>query len=289
MFGRKSDADLMRLEMWTEEASREFLSTYFPWFLETYDGYPYPVQRVDTVKYFLLLHYGGIYLDMDNVRCPFPAAPAPQSVLSTILTLSPSQGCLTNLTPLLYYPTWTTDGGRGALSNNILGSAPKHPFWHFLTDSLIPYSYNYISPYITISYASGQWFETAVWDAYHAALPKASPDFLGENRLHRVMMDDRPGNPPWIYFTQMRGGSWRNWDNAVFLWVGDHLILLVLCVCALVALACWVGTRCLARLRRRRWHVNGNLSRCRGSPLVSEQRAPGHNTIHYQWQASPTV
>lgn len=54
--------------MWTEESSREFLSVHYPWFLDTYDGYPYPVQRVDVVKYFAMLHYGGIYLDMDNVR-----------------------------------------------------------------------------------------------------------------------------------------------------------------------------------------------------------------------------
>jgi hypothetical protein len=36
--------------------------------LKTYDGYRFPVQRVDAVRYFLLLHYGGIYLDLDNVR-----------------------------------------------------------------------------------------------------------------------------------------------------------------------------------------------------------------------------
>jgi hypothetical protein len=41
-------------------------------------------------------------------------------------------------------------------------------------------------------------------------------------------MDDRPGTDPWIFFTQARGGTWRNWDNAMFLWVGDHLILVAL-------------------------------------------------------------
>lgn len=40
----------------------------YPWFLDTYDGYPNPVQRVDALKYFLMLHYGGVYIDMDNVR-----------------------------------------------------------------------------------------------------------------------------------------------------------------------------------------------------------------------------
>lgn len=40
----------------------------YPWFLNTYDGYRFPVQRVDSLRYFLMLHFGGIYLDLDNVR-----------------------------------------------------------------------------------------------------------------------------------------------------------------------------------------------------------------------------
>jgi len=209
-------------KLWTEQSSRDFIQTKYPWFLKTYDGYQLPVQRVDTVRYFILRYYGGIYLDLDN-------------------------GCLENLEPLLYYPSWTTDGGRGALSNNILGAAPNHPFWILLTDSLIPYNYNYFFPYITISYASGQWFETSIWQRYHAALPP--PSSGEENRLYRIMMDDRPGTEPWIFFNQMRGGSWVNWDNRMFLWIGDHLILLGLVVVGAVGLVGWGCMRICGRGR----------------------------------------
>jgi mannosyltransferase OCH1-like enzyme len=54
-------------QLWTDNNSREFIETEYAWFLRTYDGYRYPVQRVDALKYFLMLHYGGIYLDLDNV------------------------------------------------------------------------------------------------------------------------------------------------------------------------------------------------------------------------------
>lgn len=155
------------------------------------------------------------------------------------------QGCSTDLTPLLYYPTWTTDGGRGALSNNILGSAKNHAFWQLLTNSLIPYSYNFVFPYVTISYASGQWFETAVWDKYHAALP------AGGDKLHRIMMDDRAGSAVWVYFTQTTfGGTWNSWDNRMFLWTGDHLILLGLFVVGSIALVCRAILRLLRRARK---------------------------------------
>lgn len=40
----------------------------YPWFLETFDGYPYPIQRADAIRYFVLHHFGGIYIDLDDVR-----------------------------------------------------------------------------------------------------------------------------------------------------------------------------------------------------------------------------
>ena len=73
------------------------------------------------------------------------------------------KGCLTSFAPLTHLPAFTTDGGRGALSHNVLGSVPEHAFWVLITESLRKYDWNYVFPYITISYASGQWFETAVW------------------------------------------------------------------------------------------------------------------------------
>ena len=42
-------------------------STRYPWFLETFDGYPYPIQRADAIRYFVLHHFGGIYIDLDDV------------------------------------------------------------------------------------------------------------------------------------------------------------------------------------------------------------------------------
>ena len=63
ILSQSSNAD----QIWSAEDSRDFLAKEFPWFLPTYDSYPHPVQRVDVMKYFLMLHYGGIYIDLDNV------------------------------------------------------------------------------------------------------------------------------------------------------------------------------------------------------------------------------
>lgn len=83
-----------------------------------------------------------------------------------------------------------------------------------------------------------------MWEAYH----KKSGRELG-NRLHRIMMDSRPGADPWIFFTHGRGGSWLNWDNEMFMWIGDHLLLLSIAGCVLALLLGWAVMLCVRRLR----------------------------------------
>ena len=58
--------------MWTNKKSRDFIAKEYPWFLETYDNYPYPIMRADAIRYFILSFYGGIYLDLDDVCSPSP-------------------------------------------------------------------------------------------------------------------------------------------------------------------------------------------------------------------------
>lgn len=207
-------------KLWTTSTSRAFITTHYPWLLPTYDGFAHPVQRVDTLRYLLMLHHGGIYVDLDN-------------------------GCLAPLEPLLYYPTWVTDGGRGALSNNILASAPGHPFWRLVADSVVSYAWHYPLPYLAVSYATGQWFLTAVWEEYHRRKPEAEPP------LTRIMMDMAPGADRWVFFSQERGGTWDQWDNGLFKWIGDHVLLTVLCVAAAMVGISRLGLLALRLARRR--------------------------------------
>ncbi|KAK0617777.1 hypothetical protein B0T17DRAFT_495739 [Bombardia bombarda] len=184
--------------LWSERKSREFIATNYDWFLPTYDGYSLPVQRIDSLRYFLLRHFGGIYIDLDN-------------------------GCSRSLTPLLSLSAFLTDGGHGALSNNLIAARPNHPFWTLVTESLIPWGYKYPFPYFTISYSSGQWFVTALWERYHRQLERlaVTPE---EDKIYRIMMDMRDGADRWVFFTQGRGGTWDNWDNHLFSYIGNVLV-----------------------------------------------------------------
>ena len=51
--------------LWTDESAHQFMETHYPSFLQMYDSYKYNIQRADSIRYFLLHHFGGIYMDLD--------------------------------------------------------------------------------------------------------------------------------------------------------------------------------------------------------------------------------
>jgi len=51
--------------LWTDEDIRDLIANDFPWFLATFDSYPFNIMRVDAARYFILFKYGGLYADMD--------------------------------------------------------------------------------------------------------------------------------------------------------------------------------------------------------------------------------
>ncbi len=51
--------------LWTDADNRRLIAEDFPWFLETYDGYPAGILRADAARYFILFKHGGLYVDLD--------------------------------------------------------------------------------------------------------------------------------------------------------------------------------------------------------------------------------
>lgn len=51
--------------LWTDDMNRQFISDNHPRFLPIYDRYATAIQRVDAVRYFILLKMGGVFVDLD--------------------------------------------------------------------------------------------------------------------------------------------------------------------------------------------------------------------------------
>lgn len=52
---------------WPIERPAALTHLRYEWFLETWDAYPFNIERADAIRYFVLHHYGGIYIDLDDV------------------------------------------------------------------------------------------------------------------------------------------------------------------------------------------------------------------------------
>lgn len=52
-------------QLWTDEDNAKLIQDCYPWFLATYQAYPYDIQRADAIRYFILHRYGGLYADLD--------------------------------------------------------------------------------------------------------------------------------------------------------------------------------------------------------------------------------
>jgi hypothetical protein len=48
--------------LWTDEKASAFVNEKFPLLKEMWDGYKYPIQRVDALRYLVLYEYGGMCL-----------------------------------------------------------------------------------------------------------------------------------------------------------------------------------------------------------------------------------
>lgn len=60
--------------LWDRSACRDLLAGRYPDFIPVWEKYPLLIQRIDSIRYFILNTHGGIYLDMD-MECLKPLDP----------------------------------------------------------------------------------------------------------------------------------------------------------------------------------------------------------------------
>ncbi|VDB86338.1 Bgt-1620 [Blumeria graminis f. sp. tritici] len=174
--------------------SRNFIASQFPWFLKNFDDYPYAIQRADAIRYFVLAHFGGIYIDLDD-------------------------GCNRRLDPLLAFPAWLRRTVPTGISNDAMGSVPQHPFFLKAINSLQTYQRNWGAPYLSVMYSTGPLFLSVLWKEYmHGYRP-------AEEHVRILTLNNYKGFPE-SFFNVTKGNSWHREDAKAVLWMGKHWMLL---------------------------------------------------------------
>jgi len=115
---------------WNDSSAEQLIKDEYPWFLETWNTYTYPIQRADSLRYLVLYRYGGIFLDMD-LHCRRSLGP-----LRRFDFVSPSA-----------YPV--------GISNGFLMTSARHPFFKTLVEQLPLFNRNFLLPYATVMFSTG--------------------------------------------------------------------------------------------------------------------------------------
>ena len=165
---------------WTDKMVEEFLAKEYPWFLPTYYSYPYAIQRVDSSRYFILYHYGGVYLDLD-VGCHFSTDQILRNTMNYTVLLAEA------------VPTGVT--------NWFMATTPRHPLFRIAIDTLQSTNNWYFTPHITI-----------MWSAGPMHLTHSVSSHLHKEQVLILPLDKLLT----YYFWRVPGGSWHRWDEAAF-------------------------------------------------------------------------
>jgi GT2 family glycosyltransferase len=113
--------------LWTDADNRAFLQEHYPWFLPVYDGYADSIMRADAIRYFLLDHFGGLYVDLD-FEC---LRPVDEILDGRELVLGCEPQAHTGL--LLA----RRRGLSRIVGNAFIASRPGHPFWAHVHRQLV--------------------------------------------------------------------------------------------------------------------------------------------------------
>lgn len=200
--------------LWTDQKSLDFIAKEYQWFLRTFKAYKHPIQRADAIRYFVLAHYGGIYIDLDD-------------------------GCRRKLDPLLSYNAWVRRTIPTGISNDIMGAVPHHPFFLRVIESLQGANRSWFLPYITIMASTGPLFLSVIWKKWLAE--HASQEGTEWRGRVRVLMPDMYDKYEWSFFKTYKGDSWHGKDARFIFWMGRHWLLLTVAGFAIAGIVFTIG------------------------------------------------
>ncbi|TIA92838.1 hypothetical protein E3P81_01283 [Wallemia ichthyophaga] len=179
--------------LWTDAMSLDFLKRYYPWFVSTFESYPYNIQRADSIRYFILYHYGGTYIDLDI-------------------------GCRRRVDPLLQYPVVLAKTIPVGVSNDLMFSERKSSFMESVIHNLQTFNHKYFSHYPTVMFSTGPMFISTIYGFWMGNHPDVHKDRDAVRVIPKSLYgkNAKVGTVPDSFFDHYYGSSWHA-DDAGFI------------------------------------------------------------------------
>lgn len=253
-------------KMWEDDAAAAFMKEHYPEILPHYLNYGQNIQRANILRYALLHHFGGVYLDLD-VTCLIPIdAPLPAGSTVESLTQLP----------------WVTPGAYPAGVNNaFILSQPRHAFLSELLARVPSRDLSWPMPYVENMLSTGCMYFSNVWTAYTLKLA-STPNAAMEDRVY-ILADESGNMDPHMLrgkittplFAHGGASSWHGWDAEAIVLIGKHYVYFAIAVGVAIALSIFACWKAVSWSRRRRWpsRRSGRLSVDRRSIDKDEEQA----------------
>ena len=166
--------------------------------MDIWDNYAFPIQRADSIRYFVLHHYGGIYLDMDtwcNNTLPIHKIDSDTGAHSALFKSTVPTG----------------------ITNDFMVSSARHPAYAAAIAKLplfnaITHFWAPWQPYTAIMISAGPMFLTLVVKDYlmeQPSLPSLAVGVINATSLAP-------------YITDLESSSWHHADAKALMWIGHR-------------------------------------------------------------------
>lgn len=211
-------------KLWTDLEATEFVKEWYPQVFEHYVGYRQTIQRTNILRYLVLHHFGGVYLDLD-IRCR------------------------TSLEGLLWVPWITPAAYPAGINNAFILSEPRHPFLTSVISEIGRYDMSWPLPYLENMFSTGcmfismQYARFGGWDKRAARMRILGSDGEMEPQMLR-------GHVVTPLFEHGGESSWHSWDGQWVVLAGRYWRLLVFCIGMLTVVFCALSWK-LSRKRPR--------------------------------------
>ncbi|KAM0704509.1 hypothetical protein Q7P35_008743 [Cladosporium inversicolor] len=269
-----------------KEIATEWVHTQYPHLYKNYTSYAQTIQRSNILRYLVLHHYGGIYLDLD-LTCRQP------------------------LDELLHAPFLTSSTSKWpvGINNAFILSRPRHPFLgHLIRDERIEqHAREWPFPWLESMMTTGFMFLSNAWMEYvetHKRLSYRDSVFVLADSHGKYAEHALGGKAKTSLFEHARAGSWHGWDASIILAVEKRPTLAIAGLALLVSaylvaslVACYGRPRlCRGRNHRERqenhWTVRRDITEARkkrAEALHSMERRRSRQVLpSHHATASPT-
>ena len=128
-------------KLWNAPSADKLILEEYPWFFKTWKSYPYLMQHADNLRYIVVYHYGGIFVDM-HLRCR------------------------RSLGPLRCFGFISPEASPVGISTTFLMASARHPFMKVFVEQLSCFNRNFIFPYVTVMFSTGWMYLSSHYSLY---------------------------------------------------------------------------------------------------------------------------